>query len=45
MWDLYRVLKQEAIKVIKEERKRRREAFKLRLELNKKLFDRKKRMH
>ncbi len=43
--DLYRTLRQEAISVLIEEKKRRREALKIRLEIQKKIFDKRRRLN
>lgn len=43
--DLYRTLRQEAINVLIEEKKRRREALKIRLEIQKKIFDKRRRLN
>lgn len=43
--DLYRALKKESLRLITQEKERRKEAIKLRLELHKKAFDRKREVH
>jgi len=45
MLDLYTALKKEAIKVFKDEREKKKKALRLRLDIYKKAFDSKQKMH
>ncbi len=45
MVDLYKTLKRQAFKVFMEEKEKRRTAIRLRLELQKKVFDKKGNLH
>ncbi|MEN3027937.1 MAG: hypothetical protein ABDH29_01650 [Aquificaceae bacterium] len=45
MVDLYRALRKEAFKIYMEERERRKRAIRLRLEVQKKTFDKGKTLH
>lgn len=45
MVDLYRTLKREAVRVFMEEREKRKRAMRLRLEVQKKSFDKREKLH
>lgn len=45
MLDLYKTLKEEAFRIFMEEKEKRKRAIKIRMEVQKKVFDKKRDMH